>query len=480
MMQMRLHFLLLCLFCVQCLSAQQLVESTYLTTRSKESLQDEFGLFSQFDVDLYKITYETPDIYGDLDTASGLFCLPSREDELLAFPHLIYQHGTVGSPDDVPSNLAGGYELALFWASVGYATSAADFLGLGEARGFHPYVHTRTEASAAIDLYFAVRDFITENGFFTNDQLFVTGYSQGGHAAAAVQQYIEAEAPNGISVTASAPMSGPYSIAGVMRDFILSETPYFFPAYAPYTLLSYNLEFDLFDDPNEVFQPQIANWVSQFSTYSIDLGTFNQNIITWLISNHGSSVTRYMFTDEILMEIESDPDHPINQALADNDLTSWAPQAPTRMYYCMADDQVPFMNSVVAETEMLALNAPDLEAIDVASDEDHGGCITPAVTAAYLFFGGYQQVDMLDAISSPDPELAFRLIPNPAQREVNIQFERTAAQVNRLELYQLNGQVLQSHTNMPSSLSLEGLSPGLYLLKVQSDNGVWVEKLIVK
>ena len=37
-------------------------------------------------------------------------------------------------------------------AGNGYFTVMADYLGMGEGEGFHPYIHARSQATAAIDL----------------------------------------------------------------------------------------------------------------------------------------------------------------------------------------------------------------------------------------------------------------------------------------------------------------------------------------
>ena len=456
--------------------AQNIVEVEFLESRSKAELINDFGAFIQYGADLYRVTYETPDIHGELDTASGLFIYPVA-GETLAFPMLIYQHGTVGSRYDVPSELAGGYELALFWAGVGYATTAADYLGLGTARGFHPYVHSETEASAAIDMHVAVKAYCEENNLFVNNQLFITGYSQGGHGAAAAQLKIQEEYQGILNITASAPMSGPYNISGVMRDLMLGDDEYFFVAYAPYSVLSYNLEYQVFDDVNEIFKEPAAGWIQQFYDEEIDLGDLNQNLINWLVSNFGGSIPRYMFKDSIITIIETEPDHPINQALRSNDLHNWAPEDPTRLYYCTADDQVPFMNSVVAQDTMQALGATNLLAIDVASNEDHGGCVNPAVTAGFIFFSFYQNIETVLSNVQLNNEIIFSISPNPAQNIIDIRFENGLTDFEYIELIDFQGKALKTYINQ-NSLDISDIAAGVYLIKVISEKGIWVEKIL--
>ena len=113
-----------------------------------------------------------------------------------------------------PSERRGGWELAGVGAALGYVAVAPDYLGLGESRGFHPYVHAATEASAAIDLLYAAQEFAEKQKFPLNGQLFLTGYSQGGHASMALHRELERNYSKIFPVSAAAHLSGPYSISG--------------------------------------------------------------------------------------------------------------------------------------------------------------------------------------------------------------------------------------------------------------------------
>ena len=175
---MRYCFLFFALLLSFSAKSQDLIETEYKGARTQAALAVQYGPFMQYGVELWKVTYTTPDAFGVLDTASGLLTIPVG-DETIIHPLAVYQHGTVDGPSDVPSNLQGGYELGMVLSGVGFATLTPDYLGAGEARGFHPYVHAATEASAAVDMIRAVRSHAPEMDLLLNDQLFITGYSQG-------------------------------------------------------------------------------------------------------------------------------------------------------------------------------------------------------------------------------------------------------------------------------------------------------------
>ncbi len=461
----KLIFILTLLFIASLtIQAQDLVAVTFKGQRSKQQLINQFNNpLIQNAIKMYKITYTTPDLYGAQDTASGLFVIPIRDGDF-NYPLLCYQHGTVGSRTDVPSNLAGGYELAMVYGGMGYATCAPDFLGLGEARGFHPYVHADTEASAGIDMLFAARQYDEQsNEFSLNDQLFITGYSQGGHAAAALHRELEANFTDDFTVTASAPMSGPYSISGEMKAKILSYDEYFFPAYVPYTFLSYNLAYDINYPIEAYFKAPYAGMIEEFYNEEITLGSLNNMLINTLSSEFGGSIARHMIQDSILDIAVNQPDHPLNLALADNDVYDWTPQAPTRLYYCMADDQVVYTNSVVADSVMNENGAVDLLAIDINSNADHGGCVEPAVTAALFFFLQYQNI----TVDTEDPleELAIRIFPNPVANYIQLENAPIGAIV---QLYDQSGKLqLKTQVNEDRKVNVTQVPSGIYSLRLQ-------------
>lgn len=477
-MRQQFIFVLTLFLQISILSAQNLVSSESLGSLSKAEVSTLAGGVIQATngVDMYKILYTTPDVQGVLDTASGLVLIPNIEG---TFPMLVFQHGTVGSPEDVPSNLMGGYQLPVVFGGFSYISIAPDYLGLGEARGFHPYVHAATEASAAIDMIFATQQLVEQLEATTlNEQLFLTGYSQGGHAAMALHRELEANYSDVLPVTAAAPMSGPYSISGPMRDLILTEQEYFFTAYIPYTALSYQEAYgNIFDEVADFFKQPYATEIERFYQREIDLGTLNETLIQLLIAEHGASLPSRMIHDDVLENIMNDEQHPVNVALRANDVYDWSPEAPTRIYYCTADDQVPFQNSIIAETTMNENGANDVEAFDVSPNSDHGGCVVPATTAALFFFFNFQSV--MTAHETLANDLGVHIYPNPATDELFIDCATCPVSTSLIEVVNIHGQSFFSKTLSGTDvqrLNVGHLPSGIYLIKGRTEEGVWLRK----
>lgn len=467
--------LVLVFILITSISGQNLISIEDKGQRSKEQLTQSYGVFIQNGVRMWKITYTTPDVFNQLDTASGLLVIPVR-DETTIYPLAVYQHGTVDGPQDVPSNLQGGYELGVVLGGMGYATVAPDFLGAGEARGFHPYVHADSEASAAIDMIRAVRAYAPEMNLFLNDQVFVTGYSQGGHASMALHRALELEIPD-IDVTAATHLSGPYSISGIMREVMIGDVPYNFLAYLPNTYLSYNYVYGLYDNLEQFFKPEYVPDIQAFYDGDIGLFTLNTRLINAITDAHGAPIAHHMLQDsivEVLTAAESD--HPVLQALIDNDTYNWAPQQPTRIFYCTADDQVNYRNSLVADSVMTLLGAVDLDTRDVEPTADHGGCVEPAVLQTILFFAGF--AEWVVNTNEVDAWAEITVFPNPIRDVLTVTGLQEEALLRFIDM--------QGHeiwrTTLPEGqvqVVLPKMVSGVYGLLMETKQGQRLRKVVV-
>lgn len=398
-MMNRIISLLLALFVVSSATGQKL-ESYTFEENLQVSLLNIFvpGLNGTYSINSYRVQYYTTDTEGNEHLASGLVSIPSTSAPQ-EFPLACYQHGTVSGREDVPSNLAGGYTLGVAFATHGYVVAMPDFVGLGISPGVHPYIHSATEASAGLDLMRATREMMEEiDNISLNDKVFISGYSQGGHAAMALQREIEMNHMDEFKLTASAPMSGPYSVSEKMRDFTLGEEEYMTVGYLAWLTLGYQRAYPatLGDITlEEVFRPEYIDDIIEFQNENITLfDGLNERMIATLRATVGTVTPRDILQPEMLDALLNDPSHPLSAALADNDNYDWAPQVPTNLYYCVGDDQVTYENAILAEEVMIANGSTTVTAIRKDTDAlplDHGGCVFPASFDALDFFDSFSQ-----------------------------------------------------------------------------------------
>jgi len=452
--------------------SQKLVSVTYKGARTKQQITTMFSLpFVKYGAKYYAVNYISPDAKGNQDTLSGLMVVP--DDLSFEFPRLVYQHGTSDCKTCVPSRYgsSGGEEgqLGLLFAGLGFVTILPDYVGMGDGRGFQTYVHGATTVSASVDMSTACAEWSATNSVFTNDQLFVTGYSQGGYASMALHKYLE-ETQGPISITAAAHLSGPYSLSGVMRDLILGDVPYFYPAYVPNTVLGFNeVNGNLFSDLNEFFKAEYVADIKRYYDGVISLTSLNIKLIQLLQSNTGASVGGRMIRDDVKEEIKNNPLHPANLILKENDVFDWAPQIPTRIFYCKADDQVPYLNSIVAKDTMSANGAPNLMVTDVSPSSNHGQCVTPAITNTVLFFLSLQKIT--SSVNDPNDVTTVNIYPNPVSDLLMIEGlsgNETIAITNN------QGQVITQRQVLGSEIAnfdFSNFPVGLYFISVHSESG---------
>ena len=338
-----------------------------------------------FGVDGYKIVYFTPDHTGELVLCSGAIYLP--KNTLCPSPILAWQHGTTASDTWVPSNIySDNNVIGTIGASQGYVVVMSDFIGLGEGIGFHNYVHADTEASSTIDLILYSKPFAYGKGVDVSDQLFLIGYSQGGHATMAAVREIEENYSDQLQVTASAPMAGPYDMSGAQREMLELGEPYPNPGYLPYLLFAYNNIYGLYDDITEVL-------VSPYNTYL--LGMYSGNYSMWDINQTLPDVPINIFQDDYYQDYLNNPEHPFRLALVDNDVYDFIPQHPMRILHCNGDDNVAYANAEVAYNAFIEGGAENVSLVD-------GGNYNHTECASLAIIGGKVWIDSMANICVPE------------------------------------------------------------------------------
>ncbi len=454
------------------LIAQQLISYEKIDAISANDAASDFGVDSEYDQDIYKVLYYTEHLSGEQDTASGLICVPLGFAQ--AFPIVVYQHGTVDNRESVPSRMS-DFQIGSILASLGYIAVMPDYIGLGDSKGLHPYIHADSESSAAADLILAAREMQSDLQFYATEQLFITGYSQGGHASAALHRDIEAGRFDGLNaVTAASHMSGPYSVSERMPEFTLGEDNYFFTAYLAWVTLSMKAAYpELLADYEieDIFREEYVNDIRRFENEEIGLFFLNVLLVGILQSNNNGTIQpRNMLKPDILDALFNDPDHPLTQALADNDLHDWAPEAPTRLMYCQGDDQVTFENSIYAEETMQANGATDVLAVN-HGNLDHGGCVNPATEATIEFFKQYQEVQFVLDVEDVDSDCDVQCFTSGNQLRLKI--EQSCFDKNAFQVVNLQGQVLLEGwlEHNQEQFDVTDFLEGIYFFRISGEGG---------
>ena len=107
-------------------------------------------LATDYEVDVHRVVYNTPDPHGQITGASGLIFIPSNDT--CPMPMMAYLHGTKIHKEETFYFLQGEWTLGAISATSGYAVVMPDYLGLGASPGIHFYQHEELDAKASIDI----------------------------------------------------------------------------------------------------------------------------------------------------------------------------------------------------------------------------------------------------------------------------------------------------------------------------------------
>jgi hypothetical protein len=366
----------------QQLVSYQLVQ--HYDIQDVQAILSSFGIPStivapEFELDYYKVRYTTLNARGTGTTiATGALVVPTGVT--CPVPLVSYQHGTTTRKTSVPSYQGGSeYKIGVLASAVfGVVCAMPDYLGLGDEPGFHPYINSRTEASATIDMMRVARELKDTLGFNLNGEVLLFGYSQGGHSTMATFKEIETNLSSEFTVTACAPMSGPYDVAGVQATTITDPKPYATPAYLPYVIMgAQEANGNVYTSLSEIFR---APYDSLLPIY------FDGIHSTGWINNQLPDTPSHMLGTTFFNNYLNDQNHFGRVLLREQNVYSWVPIAPLAMYYCEGDEQVFYRNSEVALDTMTALGALNVSATQLGTTLDHTNCAPLAILSAFAFF----------------------------------------------------------------------------------------------
>jgi len=216
------------------------------------------------DILMYDIEYETVGGAGESTTASAALLVPTGLGANCtgARPIVLYAHGTTTDRNFNMANIQNTevLNLAAIFASKGYIIVAPNYAGYDTSTlPYHPYLIADQESKDMIDALTAARTALPLASLtLTKDsgQLFITGYSQGGYVAMATHRAMQAA---GMTVTAAAPMSGPYALAAFVDAVFYGEVNGDAPVSSTLLLTAYQKAYgDIYANPGDVFESQYA------------------------------------------------------------------------------------------------------------------------------------------------------------------------------------------------------------------------------
>ncbi|MFL9938219.1 alpha/beta hydrolase family protein [Paraburkholderia graminis] len=368
--------------------------------------------------------YRTIGAAGEPATASGALMIPQGESATCSGPRpmMLYAHGTTAyrkynladvTQSDRENGGAGeGLSVAAMYAAHGYIVAASNYAGCaGSDLPYHPYLNAEQQSADMIDSLRAARVVLNDEGkraaIRENGKLFITGYSQGGFVALATHRALQAA---GVSVTASAPGSGPYALAATADAISAGQVSLGSTLFTTLVVTGYQHAYkNLYRKPDDFFEAAYAPDIEQLLPSEQSLDTiFSQRKLppSHLFSSTppaaqfrsmtppaspaltpppltrlfaagfgDANLVRNSYRRALLEDAEANPDgafpnampnlepaanplHPLRQAFKRNDLRNWVPKAPVLLCGGGADPMVYFFNARIEQAYWLNARVP--------------------------------------------------------------------------------------------------------------------------
>jgi pimeloyl-ACP methyl ester carboxylesterase len=305
----------------------------------------------RYGVRLFRVQYWTTRFDGVPTIASGLVAIP-RGVPLRGV--VSYQHGTNPTRAEAPSKptLGEGMLCSALFAGGGYLLVAPDYVGLGKSEETHPYMHTTSTVAAVMDLLKAARALTDRENIAWSSQLFLWGFSQGGHASVMVHRALEALDDPAFRVIASAPVAGPYDLRRVSVPEALAGGAANHALYLGYVANAYS----------KIYRQPITSLLTDDSAVLIQKLFDGRHTFKQILA--ALPKPRDLFRSEFLEDFEGEQQHWFCRALNENQAHDWKPVAPIRMLYGDADADVSPRDSREAAKHMTDLGG-NVEAVSV-------------------------------------------------------------------------------------------------------------------
>ncbi|MET0987796.1 MAG: prolyl oligopeptidase family serine peptidase [Steroidobacteraceae bacterium] len=390
-------------------------------------------------VDVHQLQYHTVGAKGEDTTASGALMIPAGTASECRGerPVLLYAHGTTVERSFNLANVStddNGESFALLtvFAARGYIVVAPNYAGYDTSSlPYHPYLNAEQSANDMMDALTAARSAMPTS--FAPDtragsKLFITGYSQGGHVAMATHRALQAQ---NVTVTASAPSSGPYALAAFADAVFYGNVSLSAPVFATLLVNSYQQSYgNVYSATTDLFEPRYASGIDTLLPSDVSrselvkqgrlpaLQLFSEvppdpalAAITppttpperaplFALGFGPDHLVTNAYRLSYLSDAQANPDgafpaatnglpaatpqNPLRIDVKRNDLRNWTPTAPTLLCGGNADPTVFYMNTQLMQSYWSTTSAPVtvLDVDSAAGNGDRFGTVKAAFSTA--------------------------------------------------------------------------------------------------
>ena len=321
-------------------------------------------------IDLYRVNYWS-ETNGKPVLVSGLMSVP---DNAASRGTVLWLHGTntdrrrsISTP-----SLQEGVAASGVFAGGGYLMLAPDLVGLGVSKGPQAYLYDASTVPVTLDLLRAAQRVTKDLHRRWNPNLYITGFSQGGHSSAVMQRAFEKLENPAWHVRATAAIAGAYNLADISLAFALKGRSPEESVYLTTVALSYATYYG--HPLDSILNAKYAAVARQ----DFD-GDHEAALEASMPAN-----PRLLFQPGFLHDFDTHGDDWFIDAMRRNEAFNWTPKAPFRAYYGTKDvDVTPDESRFFAA--QAKKNGGNVTAIDVGPF-DHGQSVLHAVPGIRAWF----------------------------------------------------------------------------------------------
>lgn len=237
-------------------------------------------------VSVYLLKYGTIGGKGEATTSSAAMYVPTGSSACSTSRSIVlHAHGT--SPEqrynladwttaaDGTTNPAYNESqvLGALYASNGYIVVAPNYAGYySSTLGYHPYLVASQQSAEMLDALTAAKAALSSLSITPKSNVFVSGYSQGGHVALATYTAMKTDstmiarlAALGLNAVATAPMSGPYAAANFGDTIMAGAVNAGSTSLLPMLLTGYQKTYgNIYTSTSDVYESTYANGIESY------------------------------------------------------------------------------------------------------------------------------------------------------------------------------------------------------------------------
>lgn len=330
-------------------------------------------------VTVYEILFTTDWIDGSPIKSSGLVMVPDNLYD--GYSTIIYHNGTSILRRRVEELGYNQFSICAGLAADGYLVVIPDYIGRGKGDKFQLYLHAKTTSQNSVNLLLAANHMINSLGHPSIGDLYITGYSQGGHAALSTQRLVEEKYSKVFNLVATSPMSGPYDLAGTIRMDRVKDSED--PLLLMYVIKSYQDGYQMYPHMSMIFKSPFDSLVNVYFDGEHDY----HGLYKYFTGSFKDIFQPTFIQDEFFTEGSK-----FKNILIENSIYDFIPKVPTQFCYCTDDDVVSTQNTINAYTWMKKRGARKIKLRNEGKNLDHEECAIYTVIDMKLFFDRYRDV----------------------------------------------------------------------------------------